>query len=97
MAPPTQAKYTSRASYPQPVDYNPTSIAIAAAPAPACAGDCNDDGSVTIDEVIIGVNIALGATALTDCPSFDLNGGGEVTVDELVAAVGNALNGCPTS
>jgi len=63
-------------------------------PVSACAGDCDGDDSVTINEVISGVNIALGGTALSACPAFDTNADGEVTIDELLVAVNNALNGC---
>ena len=33
----------------------------ALARAQTCAGDCNGDGTVTINELILGVNIALGS------------------------------------
>ncbi len=59
-----------------------------------CSGDCDGDRSVTVYEVLRGVNIALGAFLLTDCPSFDGDSNGEVTVNELVQAVKNALAGC---
>jgi hypothetical protein len=49
---------------------------------------------VTVDELITGVNIALGATPLSACPVFDPSGDGAVTVDEILQAVNNALNGC---
>jgi cysteine-rich repeat protein len=39
-----------------------------------CAGDCNDDGSVAINELITGVNIALGSAEVSACSSFDGNG-----------------------
>jgi Ca2+-binding EF-hand superfamily protein len=55
-------------------------------------GDCNGDGQVTINELILGVNIALGSLPITDCPAFDTNGDGEVSIDELIAAVNVALN-----
>jgi hypothetical protein len=61
----------------------------------ALAADCNGDGEVTIDELLIGVNIALGARPLSACPAFDLNGDGEVTIDELLVAVNIALGGPP--
>jgi len=64
--------------------------------AQTCAGDCNDDGTVQINELILGVNIALDTTAITQCPSLD-DGQGAVTVDRLIAAVNNALNGCEPS
>jgi DNA-binding beta-propeller fold protein YncE len=59
-----------------------------------CAGDCNGDHVVTIDELLAGVNMSLGSAVLTTCLNFDRNGDGEVTVDELIAAVTNALQGC---
>lgn len=62
-----------------------------------CVGDCGGNGEVTVDEIIIGVNIALGLATLDTCPVFDSDGNGEVTVTELIQAVNNALNGCPAS
>jgi hypothetical protein len=59
-----------------------------------CPGDCDGGGSVTVDELITGVNIALGAIALDQCLVFDTDAGGTVTVDELIAAIDSALNGC---
>lgn len=67
-----------------------------AAPAhAACIGDCNDDGSVDIGELIRGVNIALGSVAPSVCPALDSNGSGSVSISELIAAVNVALAGCP--
>jgi hypothetical protein len=63
--------------------------------AAGCIGDCSTNGEVTVDELITGVNIALGNTALSQCPVFDGNGDERVTVDELITAVNNALSGCP--
>ncbi len=60
----------------------------------ACAGDCNSDGEVAINELITGVNIALGSSPVESCPAFDTSGDGEVSINELIAAVNNALNGC---
>ena len=62
----------------------------------ACVGDCDDGGAVTINELITGVNIALGTQALGFCPLFDANADGMVGINELIAGVNNALNGCPT-
>jgi hypothetical protein len=67
----------------------------ASTPTPgACVGDCNGDGEVSVDELIRGVNIALGNAGLGQCPGFDVNGDGEVSVNELVQAVNAALGGC---
>ncbi|MDX2168469.1 MAG: hypothetical protein SF182_15450 [Deltaproteobacteria bacterium] len=62
-----------------------------------CVGDCNGDGEVTINELIVGVNIALGSANVSACPSFDANGDGEVAINELIAAVNAALSGCPAT
>jgi hypothetical protein len=60
----------------------------------ACGGDCDNGGTVTVDEIIRGVNIALGTADPEDCPAFDLDFSDSVTVDEIVTAVNHALNGC---
>lgn len=60
-----------------------------------CTGDCDNSGTVTVDEIVRMVNIALGQQPITNCPAADSNGDGSVTVDEIVKAVNNALNGCP--
>jgi len=59
-----------------------------------CTGDCNGDGNVTVDELVRGVNIALGTTFVEDCTALDANRSGSVTIDELITAVNNALGGC---
>ncbi|HVM96758.1 MAG TPA: hypothetical protein VMT89_10230, partial [Candidatus Acidoferrales bacterium] len=62
-----------------------------ATPVAACVGDCDTDGEVTVNEIMIGINIALGRNDLSTCSSFDRNGDGVVTVDELLEAVRIAL------
>lgn len=69
-------------------------VATATCAAAACRGDCNQSGDITVDEVIRGVNMALGSVALDDCRAFDLDDNGAVTVDEILGAVNDALNGC---
>lgn len=59
-----------------------------------CAGDCDGDGNVTVDEVITGVNIALGVASIASCIAFDRDGDGVITVDEVILAVSTALMGC---
>lgn len=66
-----------------------------AAGAAACVGDCNDDGVVTVDEILRGTSIALGSQSLDACPGLDADGSGAVEVDELITAVSFALVGCP--
>jgi ELWxxDGT repeat protein len=60
----------------------------------SCTGDCDGRDGVTVDELIKGVNIALGIVPLSDCSVFDSNHDDSVTVDDLVAAVNDALNSC---
>jgi hypothetical protein len=50
---------------------------------------------VTVDELIKGVNIALGNANVSTCLAGDANSDGEITINEIIAGVGNALNGCP--
>src|SRR5436309_1345769 len=73
-----------------------TAVATSAA-AQSCTGDCDGSGDVTVNELIVGVNIALGNSPVSACPVFDQDNSGEVTVDELLKAVNNALNGCQAS
>jgi len=70
-------------------------LLIAAAPSPACTGDCNGDDDVAIDELMKGVNIALDLEAMNTCPVFDIGGDAQVTVYELLSGVKAAVNGCP--
>ena len=72
-------------------------LALAGAPARAqCVGDCNGSGAVEINELIIGVNIALGNLPVSQCPSFDCENNGTVPINCLIQGVNNALDGCPS-
>jgi hypothetical protein len=70
-------------------------LTLTAAPVAACTGDCRADGAVTIDELLNGVNIALGNMPVSVCQAADPNRSGSVAISELVSAVQAALNGCP--
>ena len=59
-----------------------------------CAGDCDGNGGVEVDELVRGVNVALGIAAPDRCPAADASGNGTVTLDEIVRAVRAALHGC---
>jgi len=61
----------------------------------ARAGDCDLSGDVTVDEVITGVNIALGTNAVSTCPEADRDGDLSVSVDEVITGVTAALVGVP--
>lgn len=61
----------------------------------SCIGDCSGDGTVTIDDLITMVNIALDEAELKTCVVGDANRDGAITVEEIITAVSNALNSCP--
>lgn len=61
-----------------------------------CIGDCNDDGRVTIDELILGVNLALNGDPDDTCPSITCVLGHGIFLPCLIVAVDNALHGCVT-
>ena len=60
----------------------------------ACVGDCDGDGKVIVNELVLGVNIALQRQSLSECRAFDASGNGAVSVDELIRGVNGALHGC---
>ena len=70
-------------------------FARSAALAPGCPGDCSGDGAVMIDELLVGVGLALRGDGVSACVAVDTDGDAHVSVAELIAAVAAALNGCP--
>ncbi len=74
-------------------------LLVAAPPSSAqvCAGDCDDSGGVSIDELIRGVRIALGMELVEQCATIDENGDGDVSIAELIGAVRSALTACGTT
>jgi len=56
----------------------------------ACAGDCNGNGSVAINELVSSVNISLGLAPVSACAACDANDDSRVSVSELVSAVNRA-------
>jgi glucose/arabinose dehydrogenase len=65
-----------------------------ASPAFACPVDCNDDFRVTVDELVLAVQLALDGGDPARCAAADGNGDGAITIDELVAGVEAALGMC---
>jgi hypothetical protein len=57
-----------------------------------CTGDCGGDFVVSVEEVVFGINVALGRADREACTG--LAGDGAITIDVLITAVLNALNGC---
>jgi hypothetical protein len=66
----------------------------AVAGAGECTGDCSGDGLVGVDELVAGVEIALGRAVVETCAAFDRARDGAVGVDDLTEAVRDALFGC---
>ena len=60
----------------------------------SCVGDCDGKGTVTVDELLTMVNIALGNVGVAACEAGDRSRDGQITIDEILTAVNNALNGC---
>jgi DNA-binding beta-propeller fold protein YncE len=67
--------------------------AVVVAPLPVCAGDCNGDGQVTVDEILTLVTIALGNAETSACPS-GVPSRAKVNVALITQAVNDALSGC---
>lgn len=88
--PPTSTVAPTATPTPTPTPGPPTSTPTLG----PCVGDCDHSGTLTVDELVKGVNIALGNLTLDQCPMFDCNATQKVTVDCLVKAVNGALNGC---
>ena len=59
---------------------------------PPRAGDCDGDLTVSIDELVAAVNVALETQAPDSCVRADADDNGAVTVDELITAVDAALS-----
>ena len=65
--------------------------------AASCAGDCDGVGQVTVTDLLLMVNVALGDADVSRCEAGDANRDGAIAITELLAAVNNALMGCPTT
>lgn len=60
---------------------------------PACAGDCNRDGVVTVDELVTMAGIALGDAPSVACTD-GVSHGSQIHIDAVIAAVNAAVSGC---
>jgi hypothetical protein len=56
-------------------------------------GDCNDDGLVVINELVLSVTVALDTAPLSACPPADADGDGTVLVSDVITAVNEASKG----
>jgi hypothetical protein len=60
---------------------------------PACAGDCNGDGAVGVDELVRIVALGAG-NEVEACVAADRNEDETIGIDEVVWSVRSALDGC---
>jgi hypothetical protein len=66
-------------------------------PAATCAGDCDGDGAVTINEIVTLVGIALGQEPIESCEAANGDGDRQISISEILSAVNRALDGCAAS
>ncbi len=59
-----------------------------------CVGDCDANGTITVEEVVRAVNIVLDILPPERCLAADSSGDRRISVDEVVKSVGNLLGGC---
>jgi len=77
-----------------------SAVALAVALAPCrvpaqCVGDCHNDNAVSIDELVMMVNVALDNAPMSMCDAGDANEDGAITIDEIIMGVNHAMHGCP--
>ncbi len=85
---------------PEPPTPTPTATPDAPTPTPTpfipeCAGDCNENGSVTIGELQKAINVFLGLQPLSSCRSADADANSSVSAGDLVQSVNSFRLGCP--
>jgi len=59
-----------------------------------CVGDCNDNGSVHLDDLVTLVDLGLGHRSANPCPIGDRNHDSLITINEILTAVNRAVSGC---
>jgi hypothetical protein len=59
-----------------------------------CVGDCDGNGAVGINELVIGVNIALDLEPLATCMDFDSDHDDTLRIAELLGGVRSSIDGC---
>lgn len=65
-------------------------------PPTECTGDCGEDREVTVEEILLMVDVATrGNPDCVGCGAMDPNRDCEVTVEEILTAVNHGLLGCP--
>jgi hypothetical protein len=65
-----------------------------ATPPASCVGDCDENGNVTVNEIVTVVNVALERMPMGICEAGNADRNQEITIDEILVAVNGALSGC---
>jgi hypothetical protein len=60
-----------------------------------CGGGCSAGDEVTVEEIVLGIGIALGTGSAASCNAIDSNKNSRVTIHEILTAVNNVFSGCP--
>jgi len=58
-------------------------------------GDCDLSGQIDGNELLAGINVALGSAVIDTCRDGDTDGNWKISVDELVNSVNAAVHGVP--
>ena len=77
-----------------PNDMTPVTATATLTPPLSCAGDCDDSGAVTINEIVALVGIAQDRRSIDRCEAGNTDGNEQITIDEILTAVDRALRGC---
>lgn len=93
-APPTDTATPPPTAPPTETETPIATLTPTSTPALRCPGDCDGNGEVTVNELIVLVNIALGNAPLSSCEAGNTDGSNDITIDEIIASVSAALSGC---
>ncbi|MGH7786881.1 MAG: hypothetical protein ACRERC_08445 [Candidatus Binatia bacterium] len=93
----TRTRTSTRTTTPTPTGPTPlvTVTATASRTPGGCAGDCDGNGAVGVNELTRSLNIVLNGLPLTECDAADADGNGQIGITDLLAAVSSSLDGCP--
>ena len=94
---PTPSGPTATAGTQTPTPPGGPTATATAVPSQLCVGDCDGNGSVSVDDLIRMVNVALELApicSVSGCLAGDADCNCQITVDEIIQSVNNLLNGC---
>jgi hypothetical protein len=68
-------------------------LALPQSAAAQCPGDCDSSGSVTVDDLVTAINVALGRMPLEACSNTDMDSNNLLDIEEIVGAVDSSVGG----